>query len=58
MFEDPLAGNMKITVFWVVLLEVRLNVNILENLQGRNLLYLDKGEGKCFLQNLVTMLSG
>lgn len=28
MFEDPLAGNMKITVLWVVMFEVRLNVNI------------------------------
>lgn len=28
MFEDPLAGNMKIAVFWVVMLEVRLNLNI------------------------------
>jgi hypothetical protein len=28
MFADPLAGNMKITVFWVVMLEVRLNINI------------------------------
>jgi hypothetical protein len=28
MFEDLLVGNVKITVFWVVMLEVHLNVNI------------------------------
>jgi len=28
MLGDPLAGNMKIAVFWVVMFEVRLNVNI------------------------------
>jgi hypothetical protein len=28
MFEDALTGNMKITVFRVVMLEVRLNVKM------------------------------
>jgi hypothetical protein len=28
MFEDLLAGNIKIAVFWVVMLEVHLNANI------------------------------